>query len=198
MRHVVIVALLGLATVLAACGKNDNSKAEKVINSEFAKNPMCTELPIGLPVDLSKVGPDGALGILKAKGYATEGKVSVDRFQGKTVVDTFVMTDKGKPLLQRQSTLGFISQNACVRTGQYRVEKIEAIDYGNDVEGKPIASVRARIKFVPEEWLADTQNNQSWSGFWKGIGNSESGPWLYQLLKSGDELYANGKGRKIQ
>lgn len=198
MRHVVMVTLMGLATVLAACGKSDGSKAEKVINSEFAKNSMCTEIPIGLPVDLSKVGPDGALGILKAKGYATEAQVTVDTIRGKTAVDTLVMTDKGKPLLQRQSTLGFISQNACVRTGQYQVEKIEAMDFGNDVEGKPIATVRARIKFVPEEWLADTRNSPAWSGFWKGIGNDESGPWLYQLLKSGDEFYAYGKGRKIQ
>jgi len=199
MRHVVMLTVVGLAMVLAACGQSDNSKAEKVINSEFAKNPMCTEIPIGLPVDFSKVGPDGGLGILKAKGYIAEGKITVDTFGGKSVVDTFVLTDKGKPLVQRQATVArFFSQGTCIRTGQYQVDKIEAIDFGNDVEGKPIATVRARIKFIPEEWLVDTRNSPTWSGFWKGIGNDESGPWLYPLLKSGDEFYAYGKGRKIQ
>lgn len=197
MQRVVLLTVIGLAVVLAACGKSDSSKAENAINSELAKGTVCTELPIGLPVDLTKVGQDGVLGILKAKGYATEGKVTVEKFQGKTVADTFVMTEKGKPLLQRQATLGFIMQNACVRTGKYQVEKIEAIDFGNDVEGKPIATVRARIKFVPEEWLADTRSSAAWSGFWKSVANNETGPWLYQLLKSGDELYAQGRGRRI-
>ncbi len=158
MKHVLTMALL--AAALAACGNSDNSKAAKEINGALAKNAPCTEIPIGLPVDLNKIGADGALGILKAKGYVTEGKVEFDTFRGKSSADAMVMTEKGKPLLQRPADMGrYYKRDACITTGRFEVAKVEAIDFGNDIEGKPIASVRAKIKFVPEEWIADTRNN---------------------------------------
>lgn len=201
MRYVGVVAITGLAAVLAACSGGDSSKAEKVINDHFTKNATCTEVPLGLPVDLSKVGADGALGVLKAKGYITEGKATTtDYFGRKAVADIFSLTEKGKALVQREASQGVLgfSRGPCLRTGHFQVDKIEAIDTGNDIEGKPVASVRTRIKFFPEEWLADTRNNPAWSGFWKNIGEDENGPWLYPLLKSGADFYWQGRGRKIQ
>lgn len=197
MRIAVTIALL--AANLAACGNSDNSKAEKEINGALAKNAPCTGIPIGLPLDLSKIGADGALGILKTKGYVTEGKVEFDTFLGKNSADAMIMTEKGKPLLQTPAEMGRYSRReACVRTGRFEVDKVEAIDFGNDIEGKPIASVRAKIKFVPEEWISDTRNSSAWSGFWKDIADKEGGTWLYPLLKSGDAFYAHGQGQKIQ
>lgn len=197
MKHIAMMACL--AAALAACGNTDNSKVEKEINSALTKNTPCTNIPIGLPLDLSKVGSDGALGILKAKGYVAEGKIEFDTYRGKSSADALLMTEKGKPLLQTPAAMGrYTRHEACIRTGRFEVGKVEAIDFGNDIEGKPIASVRARIKFVPEEWIADTRKDAAWSGFWKGIDEKEGGTWLYQLLKSGNEFYSHGQGRKIQ
>lgn len=197
MKQIAMISCL--AAALAACGNNDHAKVEKEINGALAKNTPCTEIPIGLPLDLSKIGSDGALGILKAKGYVTEGKIEFDTFRGKSSAGAMVMTEKGKPLLQKPAVMeGYYRREACIRTGRFEVDKVEAIDLGNDIEGKPIASVRAKIKFVPEEWIADTRNSPAWSGFWKGIADQENGPWLYPLLKSGSEFYSHGHGRKIQ
>ncbi len=197
MKHIAMMACL--AATLAACGNTDNTKVEKEINDALAKNAPCTEIPIGLPLDLSKIGADGALGILKAKGYVTEGKIEFDTFRGKGSADALVMTEKGKPLLQTPAEMGRYSRReACIRTGRFEVDKVEAIDFGNDIEGKPIASVRAKIRFIPEEWIADTRKDAAWSGFWKGIADKESGTWLYPLLKSGDAFYSHGQGQKIQ
>jgi len=197
MKHIAMMACL--AAVLAACGNTDNSKVEKEINGALAKNTPCTNIPIGLPLDLSKVGSDGALGILKAKGYVIEGKIEFDTYRGKSSADALLMTEKGKSLVQTPSVTEWYSRReACIRTGRFEVDQVEAIDFGNDIEGKPIASVRAKIKFVPEEWIADTRNNPAWGSFWKGIADQEGGTWLYPLLKSGDAFYSHGQGRKIQ
>jgi len=204
VRGIGSIFVLGIAVALTACGNSDNSKVEKVINDQFVKDASCTNVPVGQPVDLAKVGADGALGLLKSKGYIVDAKATVTGIFGRrSVIDTYAMTDKAKPLVQREgvsrNVIGMsIGSGPCLRTGHFVVDKVEAIDIGNDVEGKPIASVRARIKFIPEEWLADTRQSPAWTAFWKNITDIEAGPWLYQLLKSGSDYYAHGAGRKLQ
>lgn len=194
MRVIGLVVTTAAVPMLLACGSSDNSKVEKVINDQLAKSPTCTDVPIGQKVDFAKVGADGALGILKSKGYITESQGSSKDFWGRVgTFDTFALTDKGKPFMQRDGIRG-----PCVRTGHYEITKIEAIDVGNDIEGKPIASVRARVRFVPEEWISGTKNEVVWSGYWKGVSDSENAQWLYRLLKSGDNFYPYGPGLKLQ
>ena len=187
MRIVGLVLVTSVAMALAGCG-GDSSKVESVINQQLAKSASCTEVPIGMKVDVSKVGPDGALGILKAKGYIVEAHGSSKDFFGHTnTFDTFALTDKGKPLVQQEGTpaSAFFAHGPCMKTGTFKVSKIEAIDLGNDAGGQPVATVRARIKFVPEEWIAATKNMPTWSAYWKNISETEHAQWLYTLLKSG-------------
>lgn len=196
MRLVGFTAAMAAIFTLTACGNNDNSKVEKVINEQLAKSASCTDVPIGQKVDYAKIGADGALGILKAKGYITESQGTSKDFFGRTsTFETFALTDRGKPLVQRD---GFFSRSSCIRTGHFAVTKIEAIDIGNDAEGKPVASVRAKIEFVPEEWIAGTRNVAAWSGYWKDISETENSQWLYTLLKSGSDYYSHGPGRRLK
>lgn len=200
MKIVRLVLIAGVAMALAGCG-GDSSKVENVINEQLAKSANCTEVPVGLKVDVSKVGPDGALGILKAKGYIVEAQGSSKDFFGRTnTFDTFALTDKGKPLVQHEGTpVGtFLVHGPCMKSGTFKVTKIEAIDHGNDAGGQPVATVRARIRFVPEEWIADTKNMPAWSAYWKNISETENAQWLYTLLKSGNDFYSHGPGHKLQ
>lgn len=193
--------LVCVALVLASgCGNQDTAKAEKVINAGLAAIPECANLPIESPIDFKKVGADGALGVLKAKGYIIEGKVTENLpFVGKRVSDAFVLTEKGKPLVHRAGDLGPFGDRglSCLRTGHFHVSQIEAVDVGNSGAGQLIANVRVRIRFVPEQWVADTTNVAAWSAFWKDIKNTESAQWLYPLLKSGDTYYWQGAGHKL-
>lgn len=180
---------------LAACGSTDSGKVERVINEQLIKQTACTDVPIGSQVDYAKVGADGALGILKAKAYITESQGSNKDFFGRVhTFDTYALTETGKKLVHRE---GMFSK-VCMRTGHYEVTKIEAIDAGNDAEGKPVASVRAKIKFVPEEWIASTKSVPAWAGYWKEITEMENAQWLYTLLKSGSDFYSQGPGRRLK
>lgn len=197
-----VVRVNGLAAataaffMLTACGSNENSKVERVINAHLVKSASCTDVPIGQKVDYAKVGTNGALGILKTKRYIVESKGTSTDFFGRTnTFDTYALTDAGKPLVQRENPF---SRVPCMRTGHFEVTNIEAIDLGNDADGKPVASVRAKIKFVPEDWIAGTRDVAAWAGYWKDINDTESGPWLYTLLKSGSDYYSQGSGRKLR
>lgn len=195
MRVTGIAAASAAIFMLTACGGTDSSKVEKVINEQLAKQAPCTDVPLGQKVDYAKVGADGALGILKAKGYITESQGSSKDWLGKvTIFDTYSLTEAGKPLVQRE---GMFSR-ACLRTGHYEVAKIEAIDAGNDAEGKPVASVRTKIKFVPEAWIASTKDMAPWAGYWKEINDTQNAEYLYTLLKSGSDFYAQGPGRRLK
>lgn len=196
MRVVVSVVAASVAMALAGCGSSENSKIEKVINADLAKAASCTDVPIGQKVDYTKVGADGALGILKAKGYITESQGSSKDFFGRvSTFDTYALAETGKPLVQRQ---GNMFSGPCVRTGHFEIAKIEAVDLGNDAGGQPVANVRARIKFVPEDWIASTKTIPAWSSYWKDISGTENAQWLYPLLKSGSDFYSHGLGHRLQ
>lgn len=196
MRVIGLTAATAAFFVLTACGSNENSKVEKVINAHLVTTSICTDVPIGQKVDYAKVGANGALGILKAKGYIVESQGTSRDFFGRTsTFDAYALTDTGKPLVQRENPF---SRVPCMRTGRFEVTKIEAIDLGNDADGKPVASVRAKVKFIPEDWIAGTRDVAGWAGYWKGINDNESASWLYTLLKSGADYYAQGSGRKLK
>lgn len=195
MRVIGLTVATAAIFTLVACGATDSGKVERVINEQLAKQASCTDVPIGQKVDYTKVGADGALGILKAKGYIAESQGSSKDWFGKvTNFDTFALTESGKPLVQREGIFGRV----CLRTGHYEVAKIEAIDAGNDAEGKPVASVRAKIKFVPEVWIAGTKDMGSWAGYWKEINETQDAQYLYTLLKSGSDYYSQGPGRRLK
>ena len=61
-----------------------------------------------------------------------------------------------------------------------------------------MASVRAHIHFVPEEWLAKTRDDPAWSIYWAGMKRIEEPPYLYQLLKSGEEFYFTQRGTALK
>lgn len=206
MSKILSLTLLYSLAILSivGCGNQDAIKAEKIINTGLVADADCLLLPIESKIyGFNNFKPDSPIGLLKSKGYIAEGKVTELNplaGKGKQVVDAYVLTEKGKALVQKAGTpTGFGGRSLyCMRTGTFQVSKIEAIDYGNDAEGKHIASIRARIKFIPEEWISDTITNPQFGGFWKRIGEWEKSPWLYQLLKSGDDMYGFRSGRKMQ
>lgn len=197
MRFIAVAVVTGF--ILAACGGSEKSKVEKVINEGLSKAPQCTKVPIGIPIDKSKVGDDGAIGQLKAKGLIAEGKVKEERaFGGAVERDGYVFTDQAKNLIQHAGSTGWIPVAPCVRTGKFAIADIEAIDYGSAADGRPVANARAKIKFVPEAWLADTRGTPAWEKFWVSVAETEKSQWLYQLLKSGDEFYFTGPGQRLK
>lgn len=199
IRTRIVIAIAVAAMEFTACGSSDKSRAEKVINEGLAKAAQCTRVPIGIPFDRAKVGEDGAIGLLKAKGLIIEGKIKEERMFGGTIErDGYIFTESGKALVQSAGTTGFMAVSPCVRTGKFQITQIEAIDYGSTADGRPVANVRAKIKFVSEPWLADTRRAAAWDRFWNSVSESENAQWLYQLTKSGEELYYSEPGHALK
>jgi hypothetical protein len=195
-KQLAVSALAFAAALLTGCGSFDFSKVAKTINSGLEKNASCTRVPVGIPVDQSKVGTGGAIGLLKAKGLITEGTVKQHMFAREPKdVPGYVFTESGKGLVVQP---GSLAGAPCIRTGKYEINKIEAVDSGNDIEGKPLAIVRATIKFVPEAWLADTKPHPDWAKFWADVHDTEGTQWIYRLIKSGDEFFYTGPGTKLK
>lgn len=199
-RAIQQLKMIAAAVILSACGKSEFSTAEKVINEGLAASPQCSGVPVGVPVDKTKLGDDSAIGVMKAKGLVIDGTViSQSVFGKKTESDGYVFTEKAKPLLLRPGKdLGYSVQLPCVKTGVFQVSKIQAIDYGSDISGNSIASVRATIKFVPNEWLIDTRSVPSWSKFWGNVQSQEAAQWMYHLRKSGDQFFFTGQGERLK
>jgi hypothetical protein len=193
MKKSVLTLLLILSiSVLTGCG-GESSKVERTLNAQFIKDEMCTNVPVGAPVDMRRIGEDGALGLLMSNGYIAQTKGTYKKWSGGIeTVDTFSLTEKGKELVKSGN-----DNSQCLKTGHFEIVKIQAVDIGNDAEGKKIATVRASVKFVPESWVSDTKKEKAWDGFWKSVSDNENGQWLYQLVKSGDEFFPAGRGHKV-
>lgn len=92
----------------------------------------------------------------------------------------------------------FSRKNSCFQFGHWKIKTIEAVDSGSDASGKPVATVRASIEFVPRDWIKTTKTNQAWAPYWGYIEKFESGQWLYRLLKSGEDYFFTGPGEKLK
>lgn len=185
---------LAASAFLIGCGHSDNSKIEEAINAGLEKEGNCAEVPVGTRVDISKVGDDGALGILRKHGLIAVGEISIETITGEKKATGFIFTEKGHPLVRREGRSRlFIDTLACVNTGKYVVDAINAVDVGTDASGQQIAAARAKVKFIPEEWIASTKDNAQWGGFWGQVKGREDSEILFRLLKSGDAyFYRNG------
>lgn len=182
-----------LVVSLSGCGGSDKSRIVETINTKLSKDAECVRLPIQVPVDTSKVGGDGALGILKKSGIIQESKIVINEKTGASSPG-YAFTPKGedlivKPLKASYLFGNFVGTYPCVRTGRYEVDSINAIDYGSNSEGQPIANVRTALRFVPEDWILQTKSEEQWKKFWDEVGERESSQVLVQLLKSGDEFF---------
>jgi len=191
-----ILLILVFAT---GCGNKSYNKAEKAINSHLNKETACLNLPIQVPLDTSKVSDDGALGLLLKAGIIIESEIGTDK-DSKNKRTGYDFTEKGKDFIVKPlngNTLfgSFIGTYPCVRTGKYIVDSVKAIDYGQSVDGKPIANVRVTVRFIPEDWVAKTKSENVWVKFWANVKKQEESQWLYKLLKSGDELFFLSKER---
>lgn len=197
MKNTTVFLATTITCLLTACGGGETGKAEKAINDKLTKDALCTTVPVGAQVNYEKVGSDGAIGLLKAKGYLVEAKAIVEGWRGKQEVDSYELTEKGKPLVHKDGRANLFGGGPCLRTGHFEIEKIIALDKGNDAAGRPVANVRASIKFIPEEWIADTKQTPAWSAFWKNVQDAESSQWLYQAIKSGDDFISVSHGEKL-
>jgi len=187
------LAIFLLALSLSGCGGSEKSSLVETINAKLSKDVECVRLPIQVPVDISNVGDDGALGILKNAGVIQEAQIVVDEKTGGSR-SGYDFTKKGEELVvqpKRGSYFfgNFVGNYPCVRTGRYEVDSINAIDYGSNLEGQPIANVRTTLRFVPEDWISHTKTQEQWKKFWGEVKDREGSQVLVQLLKSGDEFF---------
>lgn len=187
------LAIFLLALSLSGCSGSETSRIMETINTKLSKDAECVRLPIQVPVDTSKVGDDGALGILKKSGVIQESKIVINERIGASSPG-YDFTKKGEELVvkpKKGSYLfgNFVGNYPCVRTGRYEVDSINAIDYGSNSEGQPIANVRTALRFVPEDWILQTKTEGQWKKFWDEVKERENSQVLVQLLKSGDEFF---------
>jgi hypothetical protein len=196
-----LVVSLGLA--LCACSPQGQGKSAALaaINKGLASTPGCFMVPVEME-HLPSVygpGPTMALNALLAQGLVKAGTVVLEQYVGPPKTkDGFLFSEKGQRLVVPSTHTGPDKPMPCVRNGKYEVTQIDAIDVANDSEGRVIASVRAHVRFVAEDWFNKTRDDPAWAGYWVGIKKSEESPWLYRLIKSGDEFYYTGSGLSLE
>lgn len=190
-----MVAILMGSVLLAGCGQSEEQKIVATINTKMDGGPECVELPVQVPSDVSKAGGDGALGLLKHAGMIEEGQIVIDERSGKRLPG-FTLTEKGKHLVVREASGNysnffgrFMGRYPCIRTGKFAVQQILAVDFGQDMNGRQIATVRGTVQFHPEQWIANTSTQPGWEKFWDGIKKKEEREVLFGLLKSGENFY---------
>lgn len=191
----VTATVVALVATLSACGNSSFSKAREVINVGLAKDPSCINVEVGVPA-----GPPDELhraiyAQLKSKGFVVDGKVPKYVVFGENQqVPGLVFTETGNSLVTISAKPGLIPVYPCIRIGKFEVTNVEAIDVANDNEGNVIASVRSKIKFVPETWLSDMKDSPVASAYLQRMTDLGKKQWLYKLRKSGDEYFYVRKG----
>jgi hypothetical protein len=171
-----------LASVLVAgCGNGQNAKVATALDAGLLEHAPCVEVTFAMGKNAAD--GDGALSRLVGKGYVTQVTSAIGPI--------YEATETGRPLIVK----GHVFH--CFRTGRFQATTIEAVDLGNDMTGTPVATVRARIKFIPEDWTKDTAGLTSWKGFWDGVKDAESHAWLYTMTKSGDAYFYTGRAKQI-
>lgn len=196
------VALSLMLLSLAGCSPNGVSKsqAQAVINKGLVAASDCIPVPVGVEYISSVHSTSLALKTLRAQGLVQQAPVTVNQYIGPPKTkDGFVFNEAAKAIaVQRDPRPGFINPEFCVRSGKFEVASLEAIDVASDATGRLVATVRARVQFVPEGWIAKTVADPAWSSYWSGIKKTEETQWLYTLLKSGDQLFYSGRGQALK
>lgn len=201
MQRTTLLALACATLLTTACGERSrDAQIALAINNGLAKESQCMVVPVGIPLASLDAAPDSALAKLISLNLVTAGKVTEEKLLGKSAErSAYIPTEAGTRLVQRDATNTWASvKGACFRTGVFEIKRIEAVDLGNDATGKPIATVRARVKFVPEEWISDTRKIAAWAAMWRSVSETEGNQYLYQLLQSGDEFFFTGRGAAIK
>lgn len=189
------------AALLAACsgGIGDKSKALKVINEGLLKSPPCQEVPVDMFANEEAVKASIAIPALLDKGYIQAGQVfSTNSWDGKkTAHNGYVFTDAGRALITKPADPNNPFSRPCVVLGHWEAISAEALDEGTDMTGKPIVNVRSRIRFTPRDWVEARRDDPLWEKLWAQIKGQEGHQWMYQLLKSGDSYFYQGKGKSV-
>lgn len=198
--------LLGMVTLLtlgiAACTPADRTKAraQEVINKGLSEQPECITANVGSRHDPSTGSTSLALKVLEAAKLIELGTIEEKAWLSNAVnvVPAYKLTDAGKTFVSPKAASPLAEYLPCVRNGRFEVAAIEAIDINNDLTGRPIASVRARLRFIAEDWFAATKTDPAWASYWSAMGKKEQTQWLYSLVKSGDELFYTGRATALK
>ncbi len=196
------LAVMGVLALVACSPRGENkSAALAAINKGLSSGTDCLEASVGVEYSPTAYGasPERVLRTLLAQGLAKEGPVTVAQLFGPPKTKPgFVFAEEARPMIVPRPSNGLPNQLPCVRNGHFEVTQVDAIDVANDATGHLFASVRAHIHFVPEEWLAKTRDDPAWSIYWAGMKRIEEPPYLYQLLKSGEEFYFTQRGTALK
>lgn len=200
-RDSLLTGLFSLSLILglSACARlgDEKPKAQEAIDKGLVKNATCKPLPIGIAEKKDELDKSAALAQLVNQGYAIPAEITFKDFWGKNKTSPgYEFTEKGRALIQAH-TPSMYEKQPCVRHGRYKVKTVEAIDSATTATGQNVANARVTIEFVPEEWLTVTKTLPEWSAFWQGIKQAEGKQWVYQLLKSGDDLFFSGMGQAL-
>lgn len=200
LKHLGMVTLLALG--MSACTPADRTKAraQEVINKGLSEQPECITANVGRRHDPSTGSTSLALKALEAAKLIELGTMEEKSWFSNAVkiVPAYKLTDAGKTLVSANSAATLAERLPCVRNGRFEVASIEAVDINNDLSGRPIASVRARLRFIAEDWFAATKTDPAWASYWSAMGKNEQTQWLYSLVKSGDELFYTGRGTALK
>jgi hypothetical protein len=185
---------------LAACssGIGDKSKALKTINEGLAKSPTCQEVSVDVYYDEASLSSI-ALPALLEKGYIEAGQVyEISVWDRRKIPHAgYRFTEKGRALITKPVVPNDRKSRPCVAMGHWMATSIEALDEGTDMTGKTVVNARARIQFVPQDWVEIRRNDPAWESVFAQISKQESRQWMYQLLKSGDSLFYQGSGKPV-
>lgn len=193
-----VLALLGSVSGCSPHGVSP-SQAQAVINKGLAATSNCIAVPVEVEYRAAVHGTSLALKTLQVQGMVQPGPVTVRQYIGPPQTQPgFVFTDAAKALVIERDNAVNSRTMPCVRNGRFEVSSLEAIDIAPDAGGRMLASVRARVKFMPENWLAKTRDDPAWSSYWSGIEKTQATQWLYTLLKSGDDLFYGGAGQPLK
>jgi hypothetical protein len=200
LRPVTIATLLALGMVACSPADANKSRAQVVINKGLEAQPECLTVNVGRRYEQTVERTSLALKALEAAKLVELGTIE-EKSWGSNAVNTvpaYQFTEAGKSLVPESASASPMARLPCVRNGKFEVVSIEAIDINNDLTGRPIANVRARLRFLPENWFASTKTDPSWASYWSAMDKTEQTQWLYSLLKSGDELFFTGRGTALK
>lgn len=197
---------LGMVAILAmgmlACTPADRTKAraQEVINKGLNEQPECITANVGHRYDPVKESTSLVLKALEVAKLIELGTIEEKSWLSNAVkvVTAYKLTDAGKAFLPANAAATPAARLPCVRNGRFEVASIEAIDINNDLTGRPIANVRARLRFIAEDWFAATKTDPAWASYWSAMRKNEQTQWLYSLVKSGDELFYTGRATALK
>ena len=200
LKRLCIVTLLALGVLACTPADRSKTRAQEVINKGLIEQPECIIANVGRRHDPSMESTTLVLKALEAAKLIELGTIEEKSWMSNAVkvVPAYTFTDSGKALVSPNAAASLVARLPCVRNGRFEVASIEAIDINNDMAGRPIASVRAKLRFIAEDWFAATKTDPAWASYWSAMSKNEQTQWLYSLLKSGEELFYTGRATALK